>query len=164
MNDYSSSLESAENYLKSSNFSAIINKMVLYDGWRMKDALKTCEMYKNFLYLMKKYGDKYRLCPSDEIDLFWHMHILDTKFYFEMCNHIFDNKYLHHYPYFGIDDITSDKELNDSFYVTQQLYFKEFNELIVPTKFRYKKWLYFILYKIDLFKSRQKLKNTFKSN
>lgn len=107
---------------------------------------------------MRKYGDKHKLCPSGEIDNFWHFHILDTRSYFEMCDRVFDKKYLHHYPYFGIDDATGIQDLNDAFTITKELYFKEFNELIVPTKFRYKKWVYFILLKIDLFKRRQKLK------
>ena len=47
------SLIAAKQYLDLIDFSKIINKMVITDRWVKKDALQTCQFYKNFLFLKK---------------------------------------------------------------------------------------------------------------
>jgi len=83
------SFDHLKNYLHSLDFSLIIKKMISYDGWRELDTLKTCEYYKNYLYLLIKYGDHFKLPPSEDIDDFWHNHILDTKAYLDFCHVLF---------------------------------------------------------------------------
>lgn len=117
-------VEQARQYINAIDFSNIINKLVNYHGWLRKEALAVCEMYRRFLFLNKKHQES--LPPSEEIDEFWHMHILDTKKYIVDCQHIF-GKYFHHYPYFGIDDKTDQMDLDNAFEKTQKLYASEFN-------------------------------------
>lgn len=127
------SLEMAKSYIYSINFSSIIDKLVNYNGWIRKEAEITCELYRNFLYLNKKYGHEYRhLPPSEDIDEFWHNHILDTQKYEIDCYCIF-GKFFHHYPYLGIDSQSNFEDLNRAFETTQELYFKEFGSYISPT-------------------------------
>jgi hypothetical protein len=46
--------------------------------------------YKNFLWLLRKYHDKYEyIPPSIEIDEIWHHHILDTTKYHKDMDDIF---------------------------------------------------------------------------
>jgi len=120
-------LEEAKEYIYSIDFSNIINKMIKHQGWLRKDAEKVCQMYRNFLFLKKKYKGKYEIPPSDEIDIFWHNHILDTTKYQNDCMVIFGS-YLNHYPYFGIDEKTNMSALTKAFAKTSELYKTEFDE------------------------------------
>ena len=123
------SLEEARSYINAIDFSMIIDKVVKSKNWKKKDVLKICEYYKNFLFLIKKYVDLGQLPPSDEIDEFWHNHILDTKKYREDCKVIF-GQYLDHYPYFGIDDKSNEEDTQKAFNRMQTLYKKEFGDCV----------------------------------
>src|SRR5437762_2684602 len=114
-------LAAAKKYIYTIDFSLIIEKMVKQDGWNKKAALHACELYRNFLYLNKKYADSRILPPSEDMDEFWHYHILDTKKYVTDCQHIF-GFYFHHYPYLVLDHQLNQDELHQAFSVTQQLH------------------------------------------
>lgn len=127
-------LEDIKSYIESIDFSMIIEKMIGVDGWLKKDALKTCQLYRNFLFLKIKYSKEgVNLPPSLDVDEFWHYHILDSEKYRKDCLAIFGD-YLHHYPYFGIDSTTNMDDLNSAFQAVQNLHFKEFGEYIVLTR------------------------------
>src|SRR5690348_6082207 len=57
--------------------------------------------YRQFLKLIAKYPDA-PVVPSQAVDEFWHMHILDTQRYGVDCERIFGYM-VHHDPYLGID-------------------------------------------------------------
>ena len=131
-------LDEAKIYIYNIDFSLIVNKIVTHLQWRRKDAEKICVLYRNFLFLQKKYGANQPLPPSEEIDEFWHNHILDTKKYREDCQNIF-GYYQDHYPYFGIDGKTNLNDLNNAFENTQALHELEFGyriERIKPLKLK----------------------------
>ena len=130
------SLESAKQYIDSIDFTNIINKLAHHKGWRRKDAIAISKMYKKFLYLQKKYSSQYSLPPLEEIDEFWHNHILDTKMYKKDCKAIF-GEYLEHYPYFGIDDNSNIEDLHSAFRNTTQLYEQEFNAQLTKVRNRF---------------------------
>ena len=123
--------------------------MTKYDFWVKRDAVLSLEMYKRFLFLKRKYGEEYRLPPSEEIDFCWHYHILDTDMYERDCLNIY-GKILRHYPYFGIDRETDFNDLNKAFETTKELYLKEFNQEIVLTKTKYPQFINFIRKKIEI--------------
>lgn len=131
--EYLHGLEDQINYIISLDLKSIVSKLVIRCGWTPNDAKKTSEMYRRYLILKLKYGSEHKLPPSEEIDEFWHHHILDTKRYYEDCKKIFGH-YLHHYPYFGMDNETNLDDLNEAFAVTQRLYREEFGENIVMSK------------------------------
>ena len=151
-----SSIEEAREYIYSLNFDRITAKMVS-EGWIKIDAEKSFNMFKRFLYLRKKYPSFKSLVPSKDIDECWHFFILDTTYYRATCKTLFykeypeQNGYLDHYPYFGLDDNgkKNPKILADAFAATQDLYFKEFGERIVPTRSKFPPLIYSILKKIS---------------
>jgi hypothetical protein len=119
-------LEEAKAHIYSLDLSPIINKLVMHCRWSIKEAMALSNVYRNFLYLNKKFEKQFgRLPPSEELDEFWHNHILDTVKYREDCTRIF-GEYFDHYPYFGIDGVTNSNDLSKAFKTTEKLYFEEF--------------------------------------
>jgi len=130
------SLEEAKQYIYSIDFSMIVNKMIKHQGWQKNEAETVCALYRNFLFLNKKYQDQHgQLPPSEEVDEFWHNHILDTEKYRRDCQVIF-GRYIDHYPYFGIDSKSTLKDLDEAFKSTQQLHKQEFGDYIYMVRTR----------------------------
>jgi hypothetical protein len=84
------------------------------------------EEYCKFLTL-KKLHPKVALVPSKLVDKFWHEHILDTLSYEKDCFKVF-NRFIHHYPYFGIFSDEDQTKLQSSFDETIKLYEVQFGE------------------------------------
>lgn len=116
--------------------------MVSHQGWSRKDAEEVCRLYRNFLFLSAKYPDK-RLPPSEDVDEFWHNHILDTQKYRLESEAIF-GRYFDHYPYFGIDEKTNMNDLSCAFSETQRLHQEEFGEPIYEIRCRFKRLVSFL--------------------
>lgn len=124
------SLEEAQEYIGNLDLTYVVNRMSSNPrktGWSKKEALVCCKMYKNYLFLLKKYPDKV-IPPSQQIDEFWHEHILFTRRYHEDSLRIF-GKYLHHEPGKGTKESVNyfNKLFNE---VTQALYFLEYGEYL----------------------------------
>jgi hypothetical protein len=82
--------------------------------------------YRRFLKLCAKYPDA-PIVPTEEVDEFWHLHILDTQRYGEDCKQIFGGM-LHHDPYIGMvpgEDQARHRALADA---SQVLTAREFGE------------------------------------
>ena len=108
------------------DLSLITNKLIYVYKWNKEDAMECEKLYRNFLLLNLKYWGKESIAPTEEIDLFWHEHILDTKKYQEDCMNIF-GQIMHHFPYAGLPNSGVDKnQLLAVFNRTQELHFKEF--------------------------------------
>ena len=116
------------------DFTKLKFKLILL-GWKPQQADAGIRQYRNILLLWLKYGDETTLPPSEDIDEIWHNHILDTKKYQADCDFLF-GKFLHHYPYFGIDDQTDRNDLNNAFANTKRLYIKEFGEPLLNVRFK----------------------------
>lgn len=63
-------------------------------GWTPEHADRIALAYKRYLTLHAKYPDL-MLAPDQEVDHFWHLHILDTRKYAADCEAIF-GYFLHH--------------------------------------------------------------------
>ena len=120
-------LDAAQHTINALDLSLVTQRLAKEPGWHMADA-KICEgLYRNFLWLMRKYGPVHgELTPSVEIDDYWHNHILFTKKYFADCQAIFGH-YRHHTPQVGEGAQTN---ADQHFELTQKLYFKEFGEYL----------------------------------
>lgn len=128
--------DEVKRYIDDLDFSMIIKKMTIEQGWQKKKVMEVSEYYRHFLFLIYKYGTKFpNLPPSFEIDEFWHNHILDTKKYCEDCQNIF-GRYIHHNPYTGMDGKTSENETIEQFNTLQKLHFQEFGSYIYKIKKR----------------------------
>ena len=64
------------------------------------DAVET--EYRRFLCLLKAFPGV-EMAPLEDVDTFWHYHILDTMKYARDCEQIF-GYFLHHSPYLGEED------------------------------------------------------------
>lgn len=151
-NDNTQELNAAKRYIDSIDFSMIIDKMTKHESWLKKDAEKTCQYYRNFLFLKKKYASQpIKIPPSQDVDEFWHRHILDTEKYIHDCQAIFGH-YLHHYPYFGIDAYSTWDDLTSAFDQVQKIHLAEFGYPIEATKSSRARILNFFLSKVEILK------------
>ncbi|MCA9151852.1 MAG: hypothetical protein KDA92_21260, partial [Planctomycetales bacterium] len=65
-------------------------------GWSREFALRAVEEYRRFLYLAISAG--HPVCPSEEVDEVWHLHLVFTRSYWhELCQDVLQ-KPLHHAP------------------------------------------------------------------
>lgn len=106
-------------------------KLKLHDkeegqGWTIKQCDEAEVEYKRFLALKRTYPDK-DIVPHKILDHFWHQHILDTEKYAEDCELIF-GRFLHHYPYFGMNGEKDAQDLSNAFDDTKELYKMHFGE------------------------------------
>jgi hypothetical protein len=95
-------------------------------GWTAAHADQMEVAYKRYLILHAKYPEM-TLAPEQDIDRFWHLHILDTRKYAADCEATFGH-FLHHFPYLGLRGADDAKALDRAFDAMQQLYLKEFGE------------------------------------
>lgn len=70
------------------------------EGWTLEQANAVEAEYRRFLYMSKIFPDE-KIATSDDVDTFWHYHILDTLKYAEDCKQVF-GYFLHHFPYVGL--------------------------------------------------------------
>jgi hypothetical protein len=80
--------------------------------------------YRQFLKLAAKYPDE-PVVPNEEVDEFWHMHILDTQRYAADCERIF-GYVMHHNPYMGIDGEEDEARLLEAAERSEKLFAREF--------------------------------------
>ncbi|WKB51310.1 glycine-rich domain-containing protein [Eleftheria terrae] len=94
--------------------------------WSRERAELAALGYRRYLVLQAKYPGKI-IPPTEDIDTFWHAHILDTRKYAEDCQNVF-GCLLHHFPYSGLrgDEDLSRHEAAAS--DMKALYEREFGE------------------------------------
>jgi hypothetical protein len=123
------SLVSARVYIESLDLNYIIEFMCSQryplPRWNLPDAAHCCQLYKNFLILLKKHDSEF-LVPTREIDEFWHNHILYTRNYYFDSMVIF-GRYLHHDPASPNDD---PEFLAKHYLKTKQYYLEEFKQAL----------------------------------
>jgi hypothetical protein len=95
-------------------------------GWSAEHAEHMAQQYKRYLMLLAKYPEA-TLAPEQDIDRFWHLHILDTRKYAADCDEIF-GEFLHHFPYLGLRGEEDAKALDEAFARMQALMAEEFGE------------------------------------
>lgn len=120
------------------DLSELEQRLVHRFGWPSRKVKMLSLEYKRFLFLIQKEGQKgpeaLSLSPSEQIDEFWHMHILDTKKYQEDSKKLFGN-FLHHDP--GNTKEFSTEHAN-GFDLFQRLYKEEFREELMDFAFSWK--------------------------
>jgi hypothetical protein len=99
--------------------------------WSSARADRTELDYRRFLLLMIKYPEV-PLVPTEDIDEFWHAHIMDTRKYAADCDKLFGH-YLHHFPYFGECGDEDAKNLATAFQQTVDVFRSEFGEAPLAT-------------------------------
>ena len=91
------------------------------------EAIRRAEIgYRQFLKLIAKYPDV-PVVPSEAVDEFWHMHILDTQRYGSDCERIFGYM-VHHDPYLGIDGGEHEAQRQTLASASEALMMREFGQ------------------------------------
>jgi hypothetical protein len=99
------------------------------EGWSMEHANAIETEYRRFLYLMKAFPTE-QTAPLEDVDTFWHYHILDTMKYARDCEEVF-GYFLHHYPYLGMVGENGLEVLEQAGDRTRELYESTFGEAYV---------------------------------
>ena len=93
-------------------------------GWTPATLMRAEQGYRQFLKLSAKYPSV-AVVPGEEVDQFWHAHILDTRRYAADCERLF-GYVLHHNPYVGIDGAEDEAHLLELAGATSELMAREF--------------------------------------
>jgi hypothetical protein len=96
------------------------------DEVRVEEVRRAEIGYRQFLKLAAKYPDM-PVVPSEAVDEFWHMHILDTQRYGSDCEAIFGHM-LHHDPYLGIGGAEHESQRVQQAAASEALMMREFGE------------------------------------
>jgi len=96
-------------------------------GWNLDFALSVSNEYRKYLILCVENPD-FSAVPSNYVDDFWHLHILDTLKY-EIDCHEFLGFFLHHFPYFGMRGEEDAKNLMKAWMATRDLYVARFGPI-----------------------------------
>lgn len=107
-------------------------------GWSPAYADRMEVAYKRYLILHAKYPEM-TLAPEQDVDRFWHMHILDTRKYAADCDATFGH-FLHHFPYLGLRGADDERALQAAFEKMQALYLEEFGEPMAAADKRDAAW------------------------
>lgn len=89
-------------------------------GWNENKINHAIKLYKEWLVLQVLY-ENLSFAPSELVDEFWHVHILDTRKYMNDCN-LIKGEFIHHYPYFGLTEQENEVILESGFELTKKLY------------------------------------------
>ncbi len=99
-------------------------------GWDFPLTRRIAAEYRRFWILCLENPEE-AVVPSNLVDDFWHLHILDTQKYAEDCAQ-FLGFFLHHFPYFGMRGEKDAQNLADSWARTKLLYKQTFGESPPP--------------------------------
>jgi hypothetical protein len=98
----------------------------LGEGWTRDYADSIEAAYKTYLTMLVKYPDDAEdILLSEDVDEFWHTHILQTMKYAEDCQTVFGN-FLHHEPHVGEITVTVLEKRAALAEKTRRLYEQEF--------------------------------------
>lgn len=100
-------------------------------GWTREQADRVERQYKRFLFMAATMDQPF--VPTDDIDEFWHTHILDTQKYTEDCQNVF-GYFLHHFPYFGMRGEEDAANLRSLFEASCHAYEIEYGESYVSER------------------------------
>jgi hypothetical protein len=106
-----------------------VKLMHRHGGATTPEAIDRAEAgYRQFLKLAAKYPGV-PVVPSEAVDEFWHMHILDTQRYADDCASIF-GYFVHHDPYMGIDGPEDEARLLEAAERSNALWAQEFGDAV----------------------------------
>ena len=93
-------------------------QLVVKQGWTLERADRVANEYVRNLQAIT--AGNTEIIPTQEVDEFWHTHILDTKKYAEDCEK-FLGRFLHHFPYLGLRGIEDYNEWREKIIQTKNV-------------------------------------------
>ena len=100
-------------------------------GWSREYVDRMELAYRRFLTLLVRFPEE-TIAPTQDVDKFWHGHILDTMKYAEDCETVFGH-FLHHFPYFGMRGEEDAANLRAASARMHAIYEREFGESMPVT-------------------------------
>src|SRR6267142_6480293 len=98
------------------------------EGWTREYANGIEAAYSTYLTMLAKYQHEAEdILLSEDVDEFWHTHILQTMKYADDCQNVFGN-FLHHQPHIGQFSAADIEERERQAEKTRQLYEREFGQ------------------------------------
>ena len=83
--------------------------LALENGWTQGFATLVTTEYRKFLYLTQTTGQL--VCPSDEVDQAWHLHLTQTLSYQQFCEEVLGDFLHHHASKGGPDELERHKQM-----------------------------------------------------
>ncbi len=80
------------------DLSLVKKKATERNGWTQEQANEAEADYRRFLYLLAKSPNTVMVPWTNDLDKFWHEHILDTRRYSADCEKVF-GRFIHHDPH-----------------------------------------------------------------
>lgn len=105
------------------DLSKIHNQLKRREGWEDVRIAAADAEYRKFLWLLAAYPGEMMVPWSDDLDSFWHQHILNTADYTATCNRLF-GKYINHTP----EDATNAAAQHHAAHQTNERYRREFDK------------------------------------
>ena len=96
------------NHKYTTHMQNILHQVKTSNSWSDEYTQAVLFEYERFLTLR---SENETLSPSDDIDKFWHQHILNTKHYYEYCMTKFSNRFVHHNPMDACDQTAKQQRL-----------------------------------------------------
>ena len=93
----------AKRHISHLDLSSVRASLVEKKRWTVEQTVRVEYDYKRFLYAMARKHQDDIISPPDQVDEFWHQHILDTRKYRADCDTIFGH-YVDHIPGLGPDE------------------------------------------------------------
>lgn len=119
------------------NFEPILAKLCSPErglNWSKEKAIKSVQEYKRWLLLHILFPNE-TFAPSENLDIVWHCHILDTRKYVSDCSLMFGKGvFLHHNPYAGWESPEAEAKHQNVFQRTKELFKKYFGEEMTGKK------------------------------
>jgi hypothetical protein len=90
------------------DLSSVIAELTAKEKWSAEKAEHVEGEYRWFLSLHVYYPNELFVPLSQDLDTFWHRHIVDTRKYAQDCQIVF-GYFLHHNPHFWKDTVAYDQ-------------------------------------------------------
>lgn len=103
-----------------------IAAQLMQSGWTHQQTSRAIKQYRMFLFLIYLHPNT-QLVPTQEIDIVWHCHILNTRKYRKDCQMLF-GRYIDHEPDSEFWDKVNSISLDTAFAHTQALFEQYFHQ------------------------------------
>lgn len=116
---------------------SVIHNRFLKDYPELSSRLENIELiYRQYMYLCAIKPKKMSLAvPSNDVDKFWHCHIIHTKLYQSFCNDI-AGYFIHHAPHGALTTNDEKKIARSNLLNLFTIHFKDSISILVPESFK----------------------------
>ena len=115
--------------LENIDLQPIILKIYEAEPYSLARIEKIAQEYLRFIFLAQKV--RFKPVPSQEVDMFWHYHILNTRLYRDFCDTHF-GKFIDHMPL--LKQVAKTMGTDNTFLKTQAAFKKHYGQYMMNLK------------------------------